>query len=185
MLRKLIIVLLLASPLFATEQLAFDASNSSIAFTASKVVMGSQSGEFKRFQGSIRFDEGKAESSGVSVQIEMDSVVADAGGLTRHLKTADFFDVKRYPRSTFTSTAVRRRDDGRYLVTGVLDFHGVKKAITFPAAIRYDAQSVAVDAELTISRKDFGIEYESVGDNFIKDAVVLRLEISAPRPPAR
>lgn len=162
------------------ESLPFDAAGSAIEFTASKVVLGKQEGKFTRFQGAIAFVEGNAAASSVNVDIEMASVDAGDPGLTRHLKTADFFDVAKYPRSTFRSTSIKP-NGGAYQVTGTLELHGVKKSISFPATIRANAKSVEADAAFPLNRKDFGIEYDGAADNVIKNDVVIRLRIRAPR----
>ncbi len=162
------------------QSLPFDASGSAVEFTASKVVLGRQEGKFKRFQGAIAFVEGNAAASSVSVDIEMASVDAGDAGLTRHLKTADFFDVAKYPRSTFRSTSIKP-NGGAYQVTGMLELHGMRKSISFPATIRASAKSVEADAAFPLNRKDFGIEYDGAADNVIKNDVVIRLRIRAPR----
>ncbi|HJQ40164.1 MAG TPA: YceI family protein [Thermoanaerobaculia bacterium] len=162
------------------ETLPFDAAGSAIEFTARKVVLGREEGKFTRFHGTIAFVEGNAAASSVSVDIEMGSVQTGHAGLTQHLKDADFFDVAKYPRSTFRSTSIKSNGGG-YQVTGTLDLHGVTKTISFPAAIRTTANAVEADAAFPINRKDFKIEYDGAADNVIKDDVVIRLRIRAPR----
>ena len=48
-------------------------------------------------------------------------------------ESEDFFDVKRYPEIKFTSTKI---DYDNSEVSGILEFHGQKKEITFPVEIR-------------------------------------------------
>jgi polyisoprenoid-binding protein YceI len=163
------------------ESLPFDGAGSAIEFTATKVVLGRQEGTFTRFHGAIAFVEGNAAASSVSVEIEMASVDAGNATLTQHLKSADFFDVAKYPRSTFRSTSIKPADGGVYQVTGTLELHGVKKSISFPATIHASAKSVDADAAFPLNRKDFGIEYDGAADNVIRNDVVIRLRIRAPR----
>ena len=70
-----------------------------------------------------------------SVVVEMASVKSDDEKLTGHLQSPDFFDVAKYPKATFESTEIKKGGDkgATHTVTGNLDFHGVKKSITFPA----------------------------------------------------
>lgn len=157
--------------------------NSKIEFTGSKVT-GKHDGGFKQFSGTIDLVDNKAEASQVSVEIDMNSVFTDADGLTDHLKTADFFDVAKYPKASFTSTKIVpdvEKGAGNYTITGDFELHGTKKAITFPATITINDSGVAVKSEFAINRKDFGIVYAGKTDDLIRDDVVIRLDLNAPR----
>jgi polyisoprenoid-binding protein YceI len=158
-------------------------ANSRIEFTGSKVT-GSEGGRFEQFTGAIELVEGNPEKSRVSVEIEMNSVVTQSRGLDEHLKTADFFEVGRFPKSSFVSTAIRSggAGNGAYTVTGNLEMRGVKKSIAFPAVIRVEADAVTVDSEFAINRKDFGIVYAGRTNDLIRDEVALKLTIKAQRP---
>ena len=157
--------------------------NSKIEFTGSKVT-GKHDGGFKQFSGTIDLAGNKPEDSKVSVEIDMTSVFTDADGLTDHLKTADFFDVAKYPKASFVSTKIvpdTAKGANNYTVTGDLEMHGTKKAVTFPAAITINDSAVEVKSEFAINRKDFGIIYAGKTDDLIRDDVVLRLDLKAPR----
>ena len=151
--------------------------NSKIEFVASKVT-GSHNGSFGKFSGEINFS-GQPEKSRVAVTIDMTSVATDTPQLTQHLKTADFFDVTKYPQATFESTEIRPGGEkgATHTVTGNLQLHGVKKAITFPATISLEGSEVTVTSTFAINRKDFGINYAGPADNLIRDDVGLTLRI--------
>jgi polyisoprenoid-binding protein YceI len=68
-----------------------------------------------------------------------------------------------------------------HTVTGRLDLHGVQKTITLPAHINVAADAVTVNSEFAINRKDFGIVYAGKADDLIRDEVVLKLSVKAPR----
>lgn len=157
--------------------------NSKIEFTGSKVT-GKHDGGFTKFSGKINLVGDKPENSGVSVDIETDSIYANVDDLTKHLKTPDFFDVQKFPKATFVSTKIVPDTTGgadNYSVTGDLDLHGVKKTITFPGTIKVGADDVTVNAEFSINRKDFGIAYAGKADDLIRDGVVIRLDLKAPK----
>ncbi|MEZ5344374.1 MAG: YceI family protein [Pyrinomonadaceae bacterium] len=167
----------------AGEKLAVSPENSKVEFTGSKVT-GKHDGGFKTFSGEINLVDGKVENSGVKVEIDMKSVFSDADGLTEHLKTGDFFEVEKHPKSTFESTKIAPDTAGgenAYTVTGNLEMRGVKKSVTFPAKITVNDDSVNVDAEFSINRKDFGIVYAGKADDLIRDGVVIRLNLKTPR----
>jgi len=157
--------------------------NSKIEFTGSKVT-GSHDGGFKSFKGTIDLVNNKPEESSVSVNIEMNSVFTNADGLTKHLQTPDFFDVEKYPKATFASTKIvadAEKGAGNYTITGDLNLHGTIKSISFPAKITVGDSDVSVDAEFSINRKDFGIAYAGKADDLIRDDVVIKLSLKAPK----
>ena len=100
------------------------------------------------------------------------------------LRSADFFDVEKFPKASFRSTKIEadtaKSADG-YIVTGDFSLHGVTKSISFPATIKAGPDSVYVDAEFAVNRKDFGIVYTGTADDLIRDDVVIRLNLRAPR----
>jgi hypothetical protein len=61
------------------------------------------------------------------------------------------------------------------------DIRGVKKAVTFPAMITATSDAVTVQSKFVINRKNFGIVYPGPTDNLIRDEVVLKLSVRAPR----
>jgi len=156
--------------------------NSKIEFTGSKVTRKHEGG-FKQFSGVIDMVNEKPEESSVSVEIDMKSVFADPDKLAKHLRTADFFDVEKFPKSTFSSTGIvadEKKGDGNYIVTGDFELRGVKKSISFPAKIVLDKSDLIVDAEFSINRKDFEIKYAGMADDLIRDNVVIRLKFKSP-----
>lgn len=153
--------------------------NSQITFVASKVT-GSHNGSFGDFSGEITYN-GTPEQSHVSINIKTDSINTDTPDLTKHLKTADFFDVAKYPDAKFVSTAIKAGGEGgaSHTVTGNLTMHGVTKSVTFPATINVTPDVATVDSTFSINRKDFGINYAGAADNAIRDNVVLTLKVRA------
>lgn len=166
----------------ATERLAITPENSKVEFVAAKVTR-SHNGSFKRFAGAIDLMKNSVEGSRVSIDIEIGSVVTDEDALTKHLQTPDFFDVAKYPKATFNSTKIEPANAGgaTHNITGNFELHGVKKSITFPATIQVAPDSVSVSAEFAINRQDFGVAFQNKTDDLIRDGVVIKLTVKAPR----
>jgi len=166
----------------ATERLVISPDNSKVDFVAAKVTR-SHNGSFKQFAGTIDLVNNNPEQSRVTIDIDSASVLTDEDQLTGHLKTADFFDVAKYPKATFVSTRIEPGTAGgaTHSVTGNFDLHGVKKSITFPATIQVAPDSVSVNAEFAINRKDFGLLYPGKADDLIRDGVVIKLTLKVPR----
>jgi polyisoprenoid-binding protein YceI len=166
-----------------SETLVINPENSKVEFVGSKVT-GKHDGGFKKFAGTIALMNGKPEDSTVSIDLDMNSVFTDADGLTKHLMTGDFFDVAKYPKATFKATKIvpdTEKGAGNYMVTGDLTLRGVTKSVTFPAKIAVSDGNVAVNAEFSINRKDFNILYAGKADDLIRDDVVIKLDLEAPR----
>jgi len=53
--------------------------------------------------------------------------------------------------------------------------------ISFPATIQISADSVSVNAEFAINRKDWGLVYPGKADDLIRDGVVIKLSLNVPR----
>ena len=164
------------------EMLNISPDNSKIDFVAAKVTR-SHNGSFKRFAGTISLVNNSAENSRISIDIETNSVVTDEPDLTKHLQTPDFFDVAKFPKATFTSTKVESNTSGSgtHTITGNLDLHGVKKSISFPATIQITPENVSVTSEFAINRKDWSLLYPGKADDLIRDGVVIKLNVNAPR----
>lgn len=164
------------------ERLTVAPQNSSIAFTASKVTRSHQ-GKFNSFSGSADLVGGRAEGSKITIDVDLASVQVDVDKLTQHLKSADFFDVGRYPKAHFESSSITAggASGATHTVSGALDLHGVKKTITFPATITVRDDAVVVKSEFSINRKDFGIVYPGAPDDLIRDDVLLKVDLTLPR----
>jgi polyisoprenoid-binding protein YceI len=159
---------------------AFDGRSGTIGFIGTKVT-GKHDGGFKEFTGAIALEGNLFK--GVAVVIDMTSVWSDDERLTRHLKNADFFAVDRHPTATFVTTAVEEggHDGPTHFVTGNLTLRGVTKSVTFPIELRLSPETATVKAEFNLNRQDFGITYPGKPDNLIRDNVLLRIDIQAPR----
>lgn len=171
-----------ASPRTAAAQTyVITPENSKIEFVGSKVT-GSHNGSFQKFSGEIHYT-GDVNTSHVTITMQTDSLTTDTPDLTKHLKTADFFDVAKYPEAKFESTAIKPGGDkgASHTMTGNLTLHGATKSVTFPATIAVTPDAVTVDSSFTINRKDFGINFAGASDNLIRDDVVLTLKIKATK----
>jgi polyisoprenoid-binding protein YceI len=153
------------------------APTSTIGFVGSKVT-GSHDGGFKNFSGTVTVPGEDLTQAKIDVTIDMKSTYSDSDGLTKHLLSADFFEVDTYPESTFESTAIAKDGDG-YKITGNFTFHGLTKSITFPATMGLEGNTLTAAAEFDINRFDFGVEYPGKADDLIRENVVIKLDITA------
>jgi len=161
-----------------TTSLAINPSNSKVEFVGAKVT-ASHPGGFTDFSGEVDLGD-PIEQSRINLTIQTASLYADKEKLTKHLKSPDFFDVEKFPTATFQSTEIRKEADG-HTITGDLTLHGVTKRISFPATIESSDSQVSANAEFSINRKDFEINYPGMQDDLIRDLVVIKLSLALPR----
>lgn len=152
--------------------------NSKIGFVGSKVT-GSHIGGFKTFSGHFTVKDGAPVGNDHKVVIEMESTFSDAEKLTGHLKSPDFFDVEKFPQSTFDVTELKKDSDTQYTVSGNFTLHGVTKNISFPATVTTASETVKINSKFDINRKDFGIVYPGKTDDLIRDEVIIELDLEA------
>ncbi len=147
-------------------------------------------GRFEKFEGKVVFDESAPDKTSVEGTIEATSINTNNEKRDKHLRSADFFDVEKYPKITFRSTGVREinRDKRTAQMAGVLSMHGVEK----PVVLDVDFQGRAKDpwgneragfrAVTTISRKDFGLNWNEAleaGGFLVGDEVRIELKVEA------
>jgi len=151
-------------------------------------------GVFHDFGGTIVFDD--ADPSAIKVDASVNATSVDTGNEKRDadLRSADFFEVDKYPTLTFKSTKVLRAGKSKYKVTGDLTLHGVTKPVVFDAeflgssAISIGGQSwgsrAGFSATTVVNRKDFGINWNKTLDNggvMVDDMVTIILNIEAEK----
>ena len=154
-------------------------TDSKINFLASKIVGSEQPGGFEKFVGQLNVANGKLVAEGSKIVIDMHSIWTEAGArLTNHLKNADFFEVEKNPTSTLIATKIEEVD-GKQMITGDLNMHGVTKSITFPAEVSVTNQEVTLTAEFHLDRSEFDMGFTGRADNVIRKEVIMTLDVKA------
>ncbi len=159
------------------EALALTPANTTVTFIGSKVT-GRHEGGFTMFTGTIDLVNGNPAESSVSVEIDLNTLYSDDPKLTDHLKSADFFEVAKFPKATFRSTRIEPggKAGDNYLVTGDLEMRGQLKTVSFPLKIDVTSTDVTVKAGFVINRKDFGMVYPGKADDLIRDDVSILMD---------
>ncbi len=129
---------LVAAPVLALGQAAtwnIDGSHTRTGFSVKHLVISDVKGEFGTTEGKALIDEKDLAKSSVEVTIEAASVDTRDPKRDAHLKSADFFDVAKFPTITFKSTKVEAGKDGALTITGDLTMHGVTKPVTLEGSL--------------------------------------------------
>ena len=91
-------------------------------------------GTFKDFDGTFTFDEKNPAADKVNVTINTNSVETNHAERDKHLRSAEFLNVAKFPQATFASTAVKKEGDALD-ITGDLTLNGVTKPVTLKAKL--------------------------------------------------
>jgi len=163
-----------------------DSSHSGVHFAVRHMVVTKVRGAFTRYQGTINFDEQKPEASKVSVQIEAASIDTREPQRDGHLRSADFFDVERYPTLSFESTKVEKLKGNNYRVTGDLTIHGVTQPVELEVEYLgigkdpWGNERISFEAETSVNRKDFGLNWNQsleTGGVLVGDKVEISIDL--------
>ena len=181
------LVAVLALPMLAQDVYKIDPVHSQVGFKVRHFV-AKVSGRFAKFEGTIKVDTKDISKSSVEVSIDAASINTDNEGRDKHLRSADFFEVEKFPTITFKSTAVKEVAKGKLEVTGTLTIRGVAKQVTFPitnAGTREVRPGKVVggfiDGALRINRQEFGVKY---GPGVVGDDVDIELNVEAGKQEA-
>ena len=135
--------------------------NTKIEFVGTKKD-GKHDGGFKKFSGSLKPVDGDVTKATLTVEIDTTSLFADDPKLTQHLKTPDFFDVKKYPDAKFVSKEIKadKKDETTHTITGDLTLHGTTVTLKFPAKVTVTDDAVTLESTFKFDRTDFGISFK-------------------------
>lgn len=137
-------------------------------------------GKFNDYTIDIDYNDDDFAQSSISAVIKVASIDTGIDARDDHLRTADFFDVEKFPEITFVSEEINKMDDS-YLVRGKFSMHGVTKDIEFPLKItgKNDVNTIGFSARLTLNRIDYGVGADfkhSSMENFLSEDIQVEID---------
>lgn len=181
-------VIALAAPLLAQAATwNIDPDHSNVGFKVRHLMVSNVKGNFEKFTGTVDINEKDITKSKIDVSIDTASINTNVQKRDEHLRSADFFEVTKYPAMTFVSKKVAKAGKGKLKVTGDLTLHGITKEVVLdvegPAKESKDPwgnmRSGAV-ASTKINRKDFGLTWNKAletGGVVVGEEVTINLEV--------
>ncbi len=165
---------------------AIDPVHSEVSFTVRHMMVSKVRGRFDKFEGTIVTTEDPLGSS-VTASVDLSSINTGQEQRDAHIRSADFFEVEKYPAMTFTSTAVKEAEEGLVL-EGDLSLKGVTRSVAFTLEVNgigpdaYGGTRVGFSATTQINRNDFGLSFNGPipgvsGGVIVSDNVTINLEI--------
>lgn len=157
----------------AGEVYKLDPHHSSVDWKATHFGFSSPSGKFSEIEGTLNLDEKHPTSSFVNITVKMDNLFTGYVNFDNHLKSADFFNVEKYPTATFKSTKVVITGKNTAKVYGDLTMVGVTKNILLNVKLNKigvspitQKKTAGFSGTAVIKRSEFKIDYAipAVGD---------------------
>ena len=170
----------------AKDSYKFDPSGSTIGFSVHQF-LGTTRGTFSNFSGRIEVDREHSENSSVTAQIDVQSIDTRIKKRDDHLRSAEFFNVEKFPYITFKSRSVKRTGPQSGDIVGDLTMHGVTRPTTLHVKLLTPINetgrthwSVATDP---ITRREFNLMFAPATESIsgISQTVAINIEIEAKR----
>lgn len=167
------------------ESYSSDAVHSSIGFSVKHMVVATVKGNFRDFDISVSYDPDDLSNSSVETTIDVASIFTDNEGRDNHLRGAEFFDAENYPKITFRSERVEKREDGLVAI-GNLTLRGVTREIELPFELNgpvtgmQGGKHYGVDATMKLNRQDFGVSWNralDMGGLVVGDIVTIEIHL--------
>jgi polyisoprenoid-binding protein YceI len=138
-------------------------------------------GKFDSSSGKVVYDK-DAKSGSIDVTVDMSSINFGMPKLNEHAKSAEMFDVAKYPTASFSGKFTKFNGATPTEAQGTLTMHGVTKPVTLTIDSFKCVQNPLIhkevcgaDANATLNRADFGVNY---GDKYgFKMDVKLQIQV--------
>ena len=171
-----------------TERWEIDSSHSSIHFSVRHLMIAKVRGQFSKWSGTLQVPNGDFRKAGLTVTIDAASIDTGVADRDAHLRSADFFDVEKFPELTFTAGEIASHGSSRFELRGSLTIKG----ITHPVTLSVEEAGRATDpwgntravfsAKGSVSRKAFGLTWNQAletGGVMVGDHIEIEIDIEA------
>ncbi len=174
------LVCLSAGTIAFAQRLTIDPARSEVSFAVSNFCVHTVRGRFGQYTGRIEYKPNAPEHSSVHVVLQASSIDTKNAHRDKHLQSADFFEVAKYPELAFESLSITH-DAAGYTMAGQLTIKGHTQPVTIPFTFKTSTENgkTRLDAEgqTKVNRHDFGLDY---GNNFsVGTYVTIRLSVVA------
>lgn len=166
----------------------FDPAHTRIGFSARHAMVTTVRGSFNEVEGRFHADLDDLSKSHVTVVLKAASIDTRSSDRDTHLRSADFFDVEKWPDITFRSTQIEEVEDNAYVVSGELTIRDITRPVTIPLELMgvqtdpFGFVRAGFEGSRRINRRDFGLEWNKAldaGGVLVSERISLEFEISA------
>ncbi len=151
----LVAVSFLATQAVYAQSLKADASKSKVSFSIKNFGLKTD-GTLTGLQGSLEIDQASAEPKSINLSVDANTINTDNKMRDNHLRKAEYFDVAKFPRLTFTATSFSKTAAG-YRVKGNLTIKGTTKTLEVNCTATKDNNGLLFKGSFPINRRDFKV----------------------------
>jgi len=171
----------------AKSKWVLDPSHSLLEFSVKHMMISTVKGRFSGIEGVLYADLPDFTTAEVEASADASTVDTREPQRDQHLKSADFFDVEKFPKLTFKSKRVETAGDG-YRMVGDLTIHGVTREVAFDVSFEgtgkdpWGNERAGFSATGKVDRKDFGLQWNAMletGGVLVGDQVKISIEAEA------
>jgi polyisoprenoid-binding protein YceI len=183
------LAMLAGSAVAQVESWQIDPNHSAAQFSVRHMGISTVRGAFTKVSGAAQFDPANPSSASVDATIDAASVDTRVSMRDDDLRSANYFEVAKYPTITFKSKSVQAAGAGKLKMVGDLTIHGTTKEVVLdvdgPSAPVTDPkgnQHMGASATTKVSRKDFGVGGAS---SMVGDEITITIDTELVHPAAK
>jgi polyisoprenoid-binding protein YceI len=180
--------IVLSRAALGADTYTLDPVHSTVGFAVAHMVISTVKGKFDEFNGTVTIDNGQVQAAQGTIQTK--SVNTGVAARDKDLRSANFFDVEKFPTITFQSKSAAKEGENTVLL-GDFTIHGVTKALSLPVKVKgpikdpWGNMRIGLEGSAKINRKDFGLTYNKAletGGLVVGDEVEIQINAEAVRP---
>jgi polyisoprenoid-binding protein YceI len=163
-----------------------DPAHSLVEFGVRHLMISTVKGRFPGVEGTVLLDDANPSNAEVDVKIDVSTVDTRESQRDAHLRSADFFDVEKFPHIIFQSKRIADRDGNEFKLVGDLALHGVTREVildvTEEGRLRdpWGHERLGFTATTKVKRSDYGLTWNQgleTGGVLVGDDVKISLEL--------
>jgi polyisoprenoid-binding protein YceI len=164
----------------------FDPAHSEVTFKIKHLMISTVTGNFSKVNATLAADKEDFTDAKITFEADTDSISTNNEQRDGHLKAEDFFNVAKFPKLTFESTSITKKNDEDYTLTGNLTIRDVTKPVTLDVTYNgstidpWKQTKIGFEINGKINRKDFGLVWNAVtetGGFLLNDDVKLHAQV--------
>ena len=165
-----------------------DSAHTDVGFSVKHLMISTVRGRFSDVRGTIRLDDDDLATAIVQVEIAAAGIDTRQQQRDDHLRSADFFDVEKFPTIAFESRRIERIKNGRYRVVGDLTIRDVTREVVLDATEEgrgrdpWGGERLGFSATTAIDRRDFGLTWNQAletGGFVVGNEIKITLDVEA------
>jgi len=184
-----VLALLVGTAAAQSQTWNIDPPHSTAQFSVRHLGISTVRGAFTKVSGTVQYDTANPAKTVIDASIDASSIDTRVDMRDNDLRSANYFDVAKFPTITFKSKKVEAAGTGKLKVTGDLTIHGVTKEAVLdvdgpsaPVKDPWGNNRIGVSASTKINRQDFGV---SGGGAMIGDDIPITIDMELTQAKAK